>query len=99
MNIRVLYNNEYYLEEIAQDVEWSGDVQQAYRTLAVSLLNTNDGSTTLLNFEVGRELRFFSEGVELFRGIIFRRDIDQAGAMRLVAYDENVYPALYGVRR
>ncbi|WP_141500973.1 XkdQ/YqbQ family protein [Paenibacillus luteus] len=91
MNIRVLYNNEYYIDEIVQDVEWSGDVKQAYRTLTVSLLNTNDGSGTLLNFEIGRELRFISDGAELFRGVIFRREIDQSGAMTLVAYDENVY--------
>ncbi|OME86928.1 hypothetical protein BK120_08370 [Paenibacillus sp. FSL A5-0031] len=91
MNIRVLYNNELYIEEIVQDVEWSGDVQQAYRTLTVSLLSTLDGSTRIANFEIGRELRFYSEGAELFRGIIFRRDIDQSGVMRLIAYDENVY--------
>lgn len=91
MNIRVLYNNELYIEEIVQDVEWSGDVQQAYRTLALSLLNTIDGSTRIADFEVGRELRFYSDDAELFRGIIFRRDIDQTGAMRIIAYDENVY--------
>jgi hypothetical protein len=91
MNIRVLYNGEYYIEEIVQSVEWSGDTQQAYRRLTVSLMNTNDGSKRLLNFEVGRELRFYSEAVELFRGIIFRREIAQDGSMTLTAYDENVY--------
>lgn len=91
MNIRVLYNNDYYIEEIVQSVEWSGDVQQATRSLTVSLLNTNDGSTPLLNFELGSELRFFSEDVELFRGIIFRRSVNQSGELTLTAYDENVY--------
>ncbi|MEV5028497.1 XkdQ/YqbQ family protein [Paenibacillus sp. LPE1-1-1.1] len=91
MNIRVLYNGDTYIEEIVQDVEWSGDVKQAYRTLNISLLNTLDGKTRVTNFEVGRELRFYSEGAEIFRGIIFRSDVDHSGNMRLTAYDESVY--------
>ncbi|MGG4142959.1 hypothetical protein ABEW34_07485 [Paenibacillus algorifonticola] len=95
-DLRVLYNGgngDIYIEEITQSVEWSGDVKQAYRTLQVTLTNTLDGVKPIAEFQLGKDLRLFSDGVELFRGFIFRRNTDQSGSMTLVAYDENVYLA------
>lgn len=91
MNISVLYDNNLYVTDIVQSVTHAGDVMQAYRTLDISVLNTIDGNTPEVAFELGKPLRFYSEDVELFRGFIFRTGIDHTGMTSLTAYDENVY--------
>jgi hypothetical protein len=91
VNISVLYNGDTYITDIVQSVEWSGDVQQAYRSVDISLINTIDGVQRAITFELGKEIRFYSEEVELFRGVIFRTSIDCEGAASIIAYDENVY--------
>lgn len=91
MNISLLYNSSVLLDDVVESVEWSGDIHAAYRTLVVTLTNTIDGNSPAANFELGRELLFRSDGVEVFRGFIFATRTDQAGLTVLTAYDENVY--------
>lgn len=96
MNISVIYNGangDTYLDEIVQSVTWFGDIYVAHRTLTITLLNTRDGNGPAETYEVGREVRFYSEGAERFRGFIFRTEIDQVGTLTITAYDESVYLA------
>lgn len=81
------------LDPIVELIMWSGDIKQAYRTIDVTLTNTSDGLTRLIEFEIGRELRLIvtETGVELFRGVIFTSNIDVSGRMTITARDENVY--------
>lgn len=90
-DIRVLYDNDVYIDPIMTSVTWSGDVTLGFRRLEVSLMNTLDGRTRALSFEKGRELRLYDGETELFRGVIFADSIDSTGRMTLTAYDENVY--------
>ncbi|MGF9711618.1 XkdQ/YqbQ family protein [Paenibacillus naphthalenovorans] len=89
--ISVIYNNDVYLDPVVTSVTWSGDITQAARRLEVSLKNTVDGVKQALEIELGRELRLYSDGDELFRGIIFAHDINARGDMTITAYDEAIY--------
>lgn len=91
-SVSVVYND-MVIDPIVESITWSGDIKQAPRTLDVTLTNTADGVTRLIDFEVGTELRLLlmETGAELFRGIIFTTNIDVNGRMTLTAYDENVY--------
>jgi len=91
MNISVVYDNSLYLTDIVQEITWSGDVNLAYRSLVITLVNTLNGKEPEITFELGKEIRFLSEDMELFRGFIFRTSIDQGGMMSLTVYDANVY--------
>lgn len=77
--------------EIVNDVTWSGDVNEAYRTLTVSLTNTIDGRNRRINFQNGDMVRFYNRGEELFRGRIFSFSISHDGTETFTAYDTNVY--------
>lgn len=81
------------LDPIVTSVRWSGDVSLPYRTLNVTLANSNGGATRLVAVELGNEIRLYNNdnGAELFRGVVFAHDIDQSGRMNVTAYDENYY--------
>ena len=49
--------------EIVNDVTWSGDVNEAYRTLTVSLTNTIDGRNRRINFQNGDMVRFYNREI------------------------------------
>lgn len=89
--INVIYNNDIYLDPIVTSVRWSGDMSRPDRTLEVTLKNTLDGIFQAVPIELGRELRLYSDGNELFRGVIFAHDIDHTGVMSITAYDEAHY--------
>jgi len=95
MNVNVLYaENPGQMTDITpivQSIEHSGDIMQASRKLTLRLLNTIDGKTQAKKILEGREVRFLSENVEQFRGIIFATEINAAGEMSVTAYDENIY--------
>ncbi|CDN41173.1 hypothetical protein [Paenibacillus sp. P22] len=89
--IRVLYDGKTYIDALVTSVEWSGDIAKPYRTLTVQLSNTLDGDEQAINFEVGKEIRFYADNAGLFRGIIFTYEVSQSGSATITAYDENVY--------
>ncbi|MEW9697939.1 hypothetical protein [Paenibacillus sp. SI8] len=89
--INVLYDGSVYIDSIVTSVQWSGDITFPARKLEVNVSNTIDSVKQALTLEVGKELRLFYDDTELFRGVIFRTQIDSAGKMTLLAYDENVY--------
>lgn len=89
--IKLLYNGEYWIEPLVKSVQWSGDVAQPHRTLTVSFSNTHNAEDVRIAFELGKELRFYADGVGLFRGVIFSYDINDKGDATITAHDENVY--------
>ncbi|MEK4360802.1 hypothetical protein NYE48_27735 [Paenibacillus sp. FSL M7-1455] len=91
VKIAVLYDGKYYVDQLVIRAEWSGDVAQPYRTLTLSLSNTQNGDDPVVAFEVGKEIRFYVNNIGLFRGIIFTYEITDKGNATITAYDENVY--------
>lgn len=89
--ITVTYANLVVIDPIVTSKTWSGDITLPYRTLTVTLSNTIDGETQAIPIELGKELRIYDGDTELFRGVAFQKDINEAGAMTVTAYDENVY--------
>lgn len=79
------------LDPFIRSIEWSGDVKQAYRKLRVSLANTVNGDVQIIPIKEGKAVVFREDGVELFRGVIFRYEIDSEGMAEITAYDEAVY--------
>lgn len=79
------------ITQIVESVEWSGAVNEAYRTLSVSYKNTLDGRKRAINIENGDRVRFSNNGRELFRGRIFAFDVDDKGSESFTAFDTNVY--------
>ncbi|WP_232696182.1 XkdQ/YqbQ family protein [Brevibacillus daliensis] len=74
-----------------QSANWSGDITGPARKLDVSLVNTTDGRRKAFPIELGKELRLYSDGKELFRGLSFTHQIDDRGNMSVTAYDDNIY--------
>ncbi|WP_239613949.1 XkdQ/YqbQ family protein [Cohnella mopanensis] len=95
VKIKLLYNNDIFIEALAKSVTWSGEDGLPHRTLMVTLSNTFNADDQAVYFELGKELRFYAEEngayVGLFRGTIFSYDIDSSGNGMITAYDENVY--------
>lgn len=89
-NIRVIYDNKDVTGSV-NNVEWRGDIAQAYRSLTITLTNTYNGRTRLLNIEKGKELRFYHNDEFLFRGIVFSDEINSKGHHSVTAFDDNVY--------
>lgn len=91
VNLKLLYDGDYWIEGLVKSATWSGDVSQPYRTLALSLLNTFNGEDQAIHFELGKEIRLYVDDTTIFRGVIFSYNIDDSGEATLTAYDENVY--------
>lgn len=93
-NIKVAYIENgvtTYLEPLIETVVWSGDVMQAARRLDITLNATIDGTKRVFKPKNGMEVRFFNDGFEYFRGIVFTYSIDHTGMMKITAYDEGIY--------
>ncbi|MDH6675720.1 hypothetical protein M2277_006441 [Paenibacillus sp. LBL] len=89
--IRLLYDGTYYIDPLVKSVQWSGDVAKPHRTLQIELSNTIDGDEQAIDIEVGKEIRFYADGVGLFRGVIFEYSVNNNGEAAITAHDENVY--------
>ncbi|WP_444860581.1 C40 family peptidase [Peribacillus simplex] len=79
------------LTDLVTSVEWSGETTQASRTCEVSLNNTVNGATKAVDVEVGKDIRFYVDGTEVFRGVIFNTEIASDGSFSFTAYDYNHY--------
>lgn len=79
------------LEDLVTSVEWSGETTQASRSCEVSMNNTTNGTTKAVNVEVGKDIRLYKFGVEIFRGVIFNTEIASDGSFSFTAYDYNYY--------
>ncbi|MED3832926.1 NlpC/P60 family protein [Peribacillus frigoritolerans] len=53
--------------------------------------NTTNGTTKAVNVEVGKDIRLYKFGVEIFRGVIFNTEIASDGSFSFTAYDYNYY--------
>lgn len=89
-NIRLVYDGQD-ITELIESVEWSGHSERPDRQLNLSLINTLDGRKQAVKFSQGKAIEFSNNGVRLFRGVVFKTDITDKGAMNLTAYDENIY--------
>lgn len=83
--------NAYFLTELITSVTWSGDVTTASRQIQVSLNNTRNGTTKAVNIQVGKDVRFYVNGDEVFRGVVFETTIHSSGGLQFTAYDYNHY--------
>lgn len=94
--IKVLYYTDkkiYYLTPLVTQVTTSGDVTQDSRSCQVTLTNTLDGNTQAVNVELGKEIRFYEDDAEVFRGVIFQTEIKDTGELTITANDYNHYLA------
>jgi murein DD-endopeptidase MepM/ murein hydrolase activator NlpD len=94
MSISVAYysdSNIYYITELVTSVKWSGDTTQAQRDCEIDLANTKNGTTKAISFTLGKEIRFYDSGTEVFRGVIFNVDIKDTGDTSVTAHDYNYY--------
>lgn len=85
---------QYFIENMTTRVDWSGDIMQPFRTLSVTMANTNSflkDEKIYLNLECGKEIRLYNDSAELFRGVIFDIDVDEKGMTTITAYDEGKY--------
>lgn len=90
--IRVTYDKKYDISQLVTSVEWSGDEQQAARTCIINLKNTRDGKTKLItSIKHAKQVRFFYEGKELFRGFVFGINPRTNGELSITCYDSNIY--------
>jgi hypothetical protein len=87
-NIKVIYDN---YELIVTSVIWRGDIGTSSRVLEIDFVNTKDGRSRMINIQKGRPIFLYNDGVELFRGVVFRDEIDHKGFHTITAYDETVY--------
>ena len=79
------------LTDLVTSVEWSGETTQASRSCEVSLNNTVNGTTKAVDVEVGKDIRFYVDGTEVFRGVIFNTEIASDGSFSFTAHDYNYY--------
>jgi hypothetical protein len=82
---------DYYIDPLVKSVKWSGEIKQAARKLEVEMSNTQDGKTQAIQIQLGNEIRLVSDGVELFRGVIFQTEINAKGQLQISAFDEAYY--------
>lgn len=76
---------------LIKSVNWTGETTQAARQIDVSFLNTTDGDLRKITVEVGKEVRFYVSGSEVFRGIVFKNEVSSDGSTTFTAYDYNHY--------
>lgn len=93
----MLYKNQsnvsYDITELIDGVTWSGDYQQVSRTLEIGILYpTNDPNYTKVNIELGDKIRFYEYDLELFRGIVWSKNIDSSSQfLKITCYDDLIY--------
>ena len=93
----VLYKNQsnvsYDITEYVDGITWGGDYQQVARSLSIGLLYpTNDTNYDRVNIEIGDKIRFYEYDLELFRGIVWTKNIDSSSEfIKITCYDDLVY--------
>lgn len=90
MTISVKYDG-VDITQLVKSVTWSGHSDKPNRQLDLSLQNTTDGKSKVINIVNGKFVEFRSEGVLLFRGVVFQTQISLNGDMSVTTYDENYY--------
>jgi hypothetical protein len=82
------------ITQLVTVITWSGDYQQAARTLAFSIaVSPTDPNLPAVSMSMGNMVKLFDDdGNELFRGYIFARDKSNASnEMTVTAYDGLIY--------
>lgn len=82
------------ITQLVTQVVWSGDYQQAARTLTLSItVSPTDANLPTVKIAMGNMVKLFDDdGSELFRGYAFSRDKSNANSeMPITAYDAMIY--------
>lgn len=79
------------ITSMVKSIGWSGQTTQVSRKCDVSLHNTLNGTTKAVDIQVGKEVRLYDDGDEIFRGIIFEIDAESDGSFSFIAWDYNYY--------
>lgn len=93
----ILYKNQsnvsYDITDYVDGITWSGDYQQVARTLDIGILYpTNDMNYDRVNIEVGDKVRLYEYDLELFRGIVWSKNIDSSSQfLKITCYDDLIY--------
>lgn len=93
----ILYKNQsntsYDITDFIDGVTWSGDYQQVARTLAIGILfPTTDMNFERVNIEVGDKIRLYEYDLELFRGIVWSKNMDSSSQfIKVTCYDDLIY--------
>jgi cell wall-associated NlpC family hydrolase len=84
-------NDTIYLDDFIKSVVWTGDISWVSRRIDVDLNAIINGDKPAFTIENGKEIRFYNNGVELFRGVVFSSEMNSDGQMRIYAFDEAIY--------
>jgi hypothetical protein len=84
--------NKYNITSMLKNVDWSGDINTYPRTLQVNVQNANNLTKgKLISFKPGRTVILYIDGVEKFRGYVFKTSINEKGEQSLTCYDNLIY--------
>lgn len=86
--------SKYNVTKMLRTVTWSGDINTMPRKLEITFQNADELGPTadrLIATDVGSMVFLYSDNIEVFRGFIFQRSIDQTGNESFTAYDELIY--------
>jgi len=81
------------LDGLWTSVTWSGETTAAPRRLEFTMNNTSNGKTRIIKPANGALVRMkrTRDGVELFRGYLFKKSINADGSASYLAYDPLIY--------
>ena len=80
------------ITNMVKGIDWSGDINTLPRSVNISFQNTAVmGTSQLVRPAVGNLVMVYSDGTEIFRGFIFKTNINQNGEASFTAYDMLIY--------
>ncbi len=79
------------ISDFVTGIEYGGEMASAVRKMDISVLSGTDAFIPRLNIKNGDLLVLRNGDSEIMRGIIFRQDRDDKGALKLTAYTHAVY--------
>lgn len=81
------------ISDLVPSITWSGEYTQAARKLEFGIVSSPyDKSIPKVNLELGKMVKFYSDGKELFRGYIFSKDKSYNGNdVSYTAYDGCIF--------
>lgn len=87
----VIIGGEIDVSEFVTSVKFSGDTNEFYRELSVTLSGTKDGRSLAVDFDEGESIEFKRDSVHRFKGVIFKTNISSDGKITITSYDPNAY--------
>jgi hypothetical protein len=83
--------SKYDLSQIYSSIKWTGDINQASRSLDVELLFCDNDLLPDYIVELGSMIILYSSDVELFRGLVFETNRGHTGSVNIKSYDHMIY--------